>query len=178
MPIFLEIRHLPEKPLLDIRDLKWDNIKFCQRMDPAKCHRPMKLWEFEAVSRWSSVSIDSLVHSKEWNEPFGRYLDDFEALANVQDRDILDMPVPIELSRAACELYSDLVFAVDSLGNVRLLTHSCSEPPGLSATFIHDEFGGAVIEDVLEKGSFRLPDALVQQRAEQGADAKPDNVTS
>ena len=114
------------------------------------------------------MSFGELVHSEEWSEPYGGYFDRFDQLVQAQDRAVLDSPVPIELSRAAASLCNDLRFTISDDGNIRRLTPGDESTSAVSAVHIHDTFGGAVIEDVLEKGSYRLPETLRQPRAEQG----------
>ena len=146
---------------------------FCQEMDTSLCQRPMKVWEFQSAFRWSSASLDSLLHGKKWMVPFGEYFDRFDDLVRSQDRDVLDSPVPIELSHAAAALCDDLVFTISDTGNVRRQEPNDISEITVSAVHIHDHFGGAVIEEVLEKGSYRLPEALWKPRAEQGVGGQP-----
>lgn len=141
-------------------------------MDPSLCQRPMKVWEFMSAFRWSDVSLIDLVHDERWVEPYGKYFDQFDQLVQSQDRAVLDSPVPIELSRAAASLCDDLLFTISDDGNIRRLTSGDESASALSATHIHDNFGGAIIEDVLEKGSYRLPDTLWPKRAEQADGGK------
>ncbi len=127
----------------------------------------MKFWEFNAAFRWSAISLDTLLHSKEWMSPFGEYIDRYHELVQAQDRNVLDMPVPFELSHAAAVLCDDLIFTIDNRGNIRQQQPSDVSGTEISAAYIHDHFGGAIIEDVLEKGSYRVPEALWKQQAEQ-----------
>lgn len=133
----------------------------------------MKLWEFQSAFRWSGVSLESLLHSEKWMSPFGEYFDRFGELVRTQNRDILDSLVPVELSHAASVLCDDLVFSIDETGNIRRREPSKSSRSEYSGAFIHDHFGGAVIEEVLEKGSYRLPQALWLEQSEQGAAGLP-----
>ena len=127
----------------------------------------MKLWEFQCAFRWSGVSLESLLHSEKWMSPLGEYFDRFDELVQTQNRDILDSLVPVELSHAASVLCEDLVFTIDETGNIRRREPSKASRIEYSAAYIHDHFGGAIIEDVLEKGSYRLPEALWPERADK-----------
>ena len=129
-------------------------------MDTTLCQRPMKLWEFHSAFRWSDTSLEDLLHSDKWRVPFGDYFDRLDELVNSQDREVLDSPVPVELSRAAAALCSDLEFTISDTGNVRRHEGNDKLVTTFSAVYIHDHFGGAIIEDVLEKGLYRLPEAL------------------
>lgn len=133
----------------------------------------MKLWEFQCAFRWSEVSLESLLHSEKWMSPFGEYFDRFDELVQTQNRDILDSFVPVELSHAASVLCDDLVFTIDETGNIRQKEPSKTSRIKYSAAFIHDHFGGAILEEVFEKGSYRLPQALWLEQAEQGAAGQP-----
>lgn len=138
----------------------------------------MKVWEFVSAFRWSEHSLAGLLNEERWSKPYGEYFDHFDQLVEAQDRSILESPIPLDLSRAAASLCDDLLFTISDSGVIRRNLSSNDSSSVVSALHIHDNFGGAVIEDVLEKGSYRLPDTLRQQHAEQAPDAKPDNVTS
>ncbi len=133
----------------------------------------MRLWELISAFRSSGISLESLVHSATWNSPYGEYFDRFDELVKSQNRDILDSLVPVELSHAASQLCNDLIFTIDETGNIRRRGQSKSLDTEYSAAYIHDYFGGAVIEEILEKGSYRLPKTLWPQKAEQGACTQP-----
>lgn len=147
-------------------------------MDPSLCQRPMKLWEFQCAFRWSSVSLESLLHSEKWMSPFGEYIDRFGELVQTQHRDILDSFVPVELSHAASVLCNDLVFTIDETGNIRQKETGNPSRIEYSAAYIHDHFGGAIIEEVFEKGSYRLPEALWLEQAAKCAAGQPPGYHS
>lgn len=133
----------------------------------------MKLWEFHSAFRWSGVPLGELLHSEKWRSPFGEFFDRYDQLVQDQERDVLDSPVPLELSHEAALLCDDLLFTLSDTGNIRRQLPGEHSITTVSAAYVHDHFGGAVIEDVLEKGSYRLPAALWRKRAEQGSGGQP-----
>jgi hypothetical protein len=69
----------------------------------------------------------------------------------------------LELSHAAAVLCEDLIFQISASGHVRLKDSISESEDEISAVYLHDHFGGAIIEEVLEKGSYRIPAELLEQ---------------
>jgi hypothetical protein len=154
-------------------------MTFCKEMEDSLCRRPMKLWEFLSAFRGSKTSISALVHDEKWATPYGEYLDRFDEMVRSQDRSILDTDIPYELSHAAAVLCEDLIFHISASGNVRLKDPNSESEDGISAVYLHDHFGGAILEEVLEKGSYRIPPDLLeknkQNKAEMATPRKPSD---
>lgn len=113
----------------------------------------MKFWQLEAISRWDTVPLlgDELCNP-EWAE-FKEIFDNYVEIVNKQNRTKLDKIVPHKLVRAVVsKLKLRFVLRGD---NLRLAPDG--EEGNLSAMEAADRFGGEVIEEVLEKGSFRVP---------------------
>jgi membrane protease YdiL (CAAX protease family) len=129
-------------------------------------HRPMKVWE--AVSAFDRTS-PGLTFSVVSREPWcGEYLPLFTPLGTpIHEREILDRFLPVALTRETAAL-SKISLCLESnpeWGNKYLLGASRggsglgSRVDEISAVDVHDRFGGAVIEEVLEKGSAWVTDA-------------------
>lgn len=117
---------------------------------------PMKLWElFSAFSRDESV-LTSIVSTARWREPYLQYFLSFARLVSEQRRDILDAPVPEDLSREAAARSSHRFFysATDSV--LRHRPAPAEQHSLLTALEVHDRFGGSIIEEVLEYGSAQI----------------------
>jgi len=106
----------------------------------------------------------------------GMYFENFGQLVTEGKRDILDSFVPIQLSQAIVRLCDDLRFTISDTGNIRLAQKGNDQEHTISAVNIHDHFGGAVIEDVLEKGSYRIPASIMAEWAEQAVPPKSDRA--
>jgi hypothetical protein len=118
--------------------------------------RRMMFWELVSAFRDFPGVLRKVLSGDRWREPYLAWHDGIKALVAGQDRTALDALVPFELSRevaAGC----DLRFLYDPAE--RLLRAVGRGPvPGsgaleMSAVEVHDRFGGAVIEEVLERGS-------------------------
>ncbi len=84
-----------------------------------------------------------------------RWLERWEDLVRRQDRGILDHELPDEVVLAAMARL-EMEFYVDEFQQLRLLTEY-RQPAGgtkvLGAVEVASRYGGAIIEEVLEKGS-------------------------
>ena len=116
----------------------------------------MKFWELISAFGRGDSKIERLFRSDAWRVPFHDYYTDFDKHVVSQNRDVLDQFVPLDLSRACAELRSDLVFFTDASCSIVRSQRLDSSDVEISALQIHEQYGGAVIEDVLEKGSYRV----------------------
>ena len=92
------------------------------------------------------------LRNPEWTE-FKEIHDNYTDIVNKQEKMKLNRIVPDELARAVVsKLKLRFVLRGD---NLRLAPDG--EEGDLSAMDVVDRFGGEVIEEVLEKGSFRVP---------------------
>jgi len=117
----------------------------------------MKFWEMVSAFRERKDILEKVLHSSMWQAEFWNHYRDFESLDKRQDRQILDAPVPIELSREIAAQCHDFIFHFDpEKGTLhRILSNStCQDSyPLMTALDVHDKFGGSIIEEVIEKGS-------------------------
>ena len=117
--------------------------------------RPMKFWELNSVFREVPGLLNEFLCCPEWFQPWGAAFERFDEVVNHQERDILDAVVPLELSRAIAR--SDKrKWSVSPTGHLRLGTTDGPGEQVLSTLEVHEKFGGWVLEQVLEYGSFRL----------------------
>jgi hypothetical protein len=128
-------------------------------------YRPMKFWEVVSAFRDEREILEAVFSSDKWrNDYLTTYLA-FDKIVDRQDRQILDAPVPVELTReiaaqypATYDLYPTLKHPL-SQEPVSLLRSHTSEKAfeeenyELTALEVHDRFGGYAIEEVAEYGS-------------------------
>lgn len=119
----------------------------------------MKFWELTSAFREDQESLRAVLTSPRWFDPYGKWLAAMETIVAVQDRKILDRPLPLELSRELCQR-CDTVFVLwpdeTTLRCYQKRDDGFSEHdslPKFSAVEVHDRFGPAVIEEVSEYGS-------------------------
>jgi hypothetical protein len=128
-------------------------------------YRPMKFWEVVSAFRDEPEILRAVFSSDKWR---GDYLEAYLNLDKIidrQDRQILDAPVPIELSReiaaqypATYDLYPkhkdwlshEPVCLLSGHSPEKILEEERIE---LTALEVHDRFGGYAIEEVAEYGS-------------------------
>jgi hypothetical protein len=114
-------------------------------------------WQLESIFREETSDLRSVLQLPHW----AKYLDwhtRFDTLVDVQDRSVLDAMIPLELARAVfarskrkyCESGDSLYAAHDDRvqadPNRRVLT----------ALDAFEKYGGAVLEEVLEKTSCKV----------------------
>lgn len=115
--------------------------------------RPMRFWELvSAFGRTQPDIILDVLKTEQWCD---RYLKNYETYSDVvkrQDRNVLDAPVPVELSR---EIATRFAVTYEINGNILRETTSTttSNAKKLTALEVHDYFGGATIEEIGEFGS-------------------------
>ncbi|HEV7240290.1 MAG TPA: hypothetical protein VGQ36_13710 [Thermoanaerobaculia bacterium] len=115
----------------------------------------MKFWELLSAFRSEGRNLESVLSHPRWSDPYAKWLQEGARLVSEQRRDVLDSPVPTELSRAVAAK-SAMTFRLFRDGYLRG-SHSNGVPvEELTALEVHDRFGGSAIEEVLEKGSLRV----------------------
>src|SRR5437867_9080664 len=121
----------------------------------------MKFWEL--VSAFRTDAIGPVLSSPPWAEPYGRWYADFSDLVRRQDRDVLDALVPLELSREVARRSSLRFVYHPGMGISRETwldgMDGRDQVVEMTALQVHDAFGGAAIEEVLEFGSLSVKDA-------------------
>lgn len=120
----------------------------------------MKFWEVRSAFReFEDVLVETFSRT-EWREPYLRWYLNFKELVNSQNRTILDALVPQALS-AAIAVQVPLIFEFDgkTLRRTRCSINPDQSLELLTAIQLHDRFGGAYIEEVLEYGSATVADS-------------------
>ena len=117
----------------------------------------MRFWETISAFRDDPETLRSVLDSEKWHTPYGDWNSHFDEYVRRQDQQILDALLPIELTREIAARYHKIDFYFypklrilrmikrDSLPNQRTIE--------MTALEVHDQFGGSVIEEVLEYGS-------------------------
>jgi hypothetical protein len=116
--------------------------------------RPMKLWEVMSAFRDRKDILAKVFGSARWRDDYGEIYQNFYELVSRQDRQVLDAPVPIELSREIAALYPAQFLFYPARGIVR--EASIDRLPDeqrieMTALEVHDRFGSSVIEEILER---------------------------
>jgi hypothetical protein len=121
---------------------------------------PMRFWELVSAFRdWPDVLRDVFA-TEPWRRHYLPLYEQYNELVNRQDRDVLDAPVPLALSRevsARCPQRFIFDPASRVLRCARPGEPSAASRVVMTALQVHDGFGGSVIEEVFEKGSARIP---------------------
>src|SRR4051812_16834048 len=111
-------------------------------------NRPMTFWELvSAYSEYSEI-MNAVLTAPQWKVHYASHLENWSALVNSQQRDILDQPVPLELTREICEKLSNLyVLWPDSTTLVQAEYYKHKDLPKLTALNVHEHYGPAVFEE-------------------------------
>jgi len=121
--------------------------------------RPMLFWQFVSAFRTPEDLLPKVLESEPWRGMYLSLYTRFSELVAKQDRSVLDAPVPFELSRAAARMW-DARFVLDPATRSLRLAETTPVPTTgwreMSALEVHDAFGGAAIEEVLEYGSAKV----------------------
>jgi hypothetical protein len=119
--------------------------------------RQMKFWEMVSAFRGQTSIVENVLQSSMWQDEFWGKYQDFERLVERQDRSILDALVPIELSREIAARCHELRFHFDPEKRTlhKFVSGRVYDDKQVVMTMleVHDEFGGSIIEEVIEKGS-------------------------
>jgi hypothetical protein len=122
--------------------------------------RQMKFWEMVSAFRDQDTVLEKVLRSPRWQAEFWEKYQEFNWLTEKQDRQVLDAFVPVELSReiAAQCLEMKFHFSPEEGTLYRLVRERDSDNKNIvmTALEVHDEFGGSVIEEILEKGSAKV----------------------
>lgn len=111
----------------------------------------MKFWELNSAFRSERDILEFILGKPQWKE-YGDYFQNYKSLVNEQNRAILDQQVPYELIKEVCQM-SKLKFYLygTNLHSTKLFGDDHFEE--LSSLEVFLRYGGASIEEVLEKGS-------------------------
>jgi hypothetical protein len=118
---------------------------------------PMKFWEMVSVFRDQNTVLENVLRSSKWQVEFWEKYQQFERLVERQDRQALDAFVPVELSRQIAAQCRQMKFYFDPAKGIlhKLVRGKDRDDKYMVMTVleVHDQFGGSIIEEVLEKGS-------------------------
>jgi hypothetical protein len=119
--------------------------------------RAMKFWELVSVFGRGRDRADlrAVLEGSEWCDPWGVALDRFNELCARQEREILDAPVPLDLSRTLARL-DRRTWALRGDGYLQGSSIARLDAAILTTLEVHERFGGWVLEEVTEHGSFQV----------------------
>jgi hypothetical protein len=123
----------------------------------------MKFWEVMSAFRESEDVIVSVFNRNEWRNPYYEWFQNYTNLVDTQNRGILDSLVPFELTSEIAKGVTKLYYLDKLSNNLRAAKLGMPEESNIevmSTLEVHDLFGGAVIEEVKEYGSFVVTNAL------------------
>jgi hypothetical protein len=115
-------------------------------------NRPMRCWELLSGFREFADIVRLVASTEQWRDPYLALFDRRHDLVAKQRREILDAPVPHEFTREVCRRVP-LNFVLSASGDTLRRAQSLVTGSPLSALEVHERFGPAVIEEVLEYGS-------------------------
>jgi len=120
----------------------------------------MKFWEMVSAFRDQKTILERVLRNPRWQADFWEKYQDFERLVERQDRQTLDAFVPIELSREISAQCHELIFHFNPEKGVllKLVSGKALDDKHIVMTVlaVHDQFGGSIIEEILEKGSANI----------------------
>jgi len=99
-----------------------------------------------------SAALETSLIKPEWDLYYEWYLNDSE-IVNAQDREKLDAIIPDELSRDALGRSTKMLFLDGKILRSRKFGKHDIQISLLTA---FERFGGEIVEDVFEKGSFEV----------------------
>jgi len=117
--------------------------------------RPMKFREVVSAFRDREDILEEIFSSTKWQGDYWQIYKNYQRLG----REVLDAPVPIELSRAIAARYPVQFFFYPEKNLLREATidhFPNDQRVKITALEVHDRFGGSIIEEVFEKGSARV----------------------
>jgi hypothetical protein len=126
--------------------------------------RPMKFWETMSAFRGDEKALREIFENERWWTPYFQMYSNFNALLEKQRRDVLDILLPIELTREIAARYNKEIFHFYP-EKLLLRCAGVNDPPDkdcieMTALEVHDRFGGSFIEEVFEYGSAHIPSDL------------------
>jgi len=123
----------------------------------------MKFWEvLSGFRNWREVVL-RVLNLAEWQEPYLGWYHRRNELVEDQNREILDALVPAELTREIVKQIPEYYFFDEDSRNLRANQVGMSESDNvirMTALEVHDQFGGAFIEEIQEYGSAVIPREL------------------
>ena len=116
----------------------------------------MRFWQLVSVFRDQRSTLHAVLERPQWRH-YLPWLHDFSHLVQTENRAVLDSTLPDELCRDALQLLQ-IAFYLEG-GWLHPSTEyrpapACAEV--LTALQVFDRFGGEVMEDTLEYGSYKV----------------------
>ena len=115
----------------------------------------MKFWQLDSIFRADKSALQKLLSVPEW-AVYLKWFNEIAQHVESQNRSILDAVIPEQLIVSAMTR-CDYRFRVEN-GFLRRTPNQCED--AMSATDVHGRHGAAAIEELLEKGSFPVPNGL------------------
>ena len=114
----------------------------------------MKYWELTSAFREFSEELNEVLCSNRWYSPYGEWFGRLSEIIEHQDQEILDHEVPDKLVIEVAKRIGDKLILYKAGSWLR-------STPGdgdieLNALDVMQQFGGGVIEEVIEYGSAEI----------------------
>lgn len=116
----------------------------------------MKFWQLESICREQPGLLSQIAAQQDAWKQFGEWDRNFHELVDTQNRAILDWVLPEEYARAVLAVCSLAFYVSEDESQLRASRSSPSdeEISALEADIRYSpQYGGGILEDVLEKGS-------------------------
>jgi len=112
----------------------------------------MKFWQLNSIMRSEPAVLEAILIKPEWDRYYEWYLNDSEIVA-AQDREKLDAIMPNDLVRDVLKDSKQKLFLDgDTLRSYKFGDNDVQ----ISVLSAVERFGGEIVEDVFEKGSFKV----------------------
>jgi hypothetical protein len=124
--------------------------------------RAMKFWEVVSAFRDEPDILATVFGSDKWRSQYFELFSHFGEFENEQRRDVMDMLLPLELTREiAANCHKKRFWHDPSRQELRAADEGFLLPGRyieMTALEVHDRFGGSMIEEVCEYGSVQVND--------------------
>lgn len=114
----------------------------------------MRFWQLNSICRNYNVitQLEAQLEKSSWGELYQWHLD-FDNLVDKQDREKLDYLLPEKLCISVLSLIPKKIYRSDNNLRADKLLSPCKE---MTFVEIYKLYGGEVLEDIIEKGSYPL----------------------
>lgn len=124
--------------------------------------RRMKFWEAISAFRDDPEALDRVLGSDRWRSEYYKLYSHFDEHVREQRRDVMDMLLPLELTREiAANCHKKRFWYDPSRQELRVAEEGILIPGKyieMTALEVYDRFGGSMIEEVCEYGSAQVND--------------------
>jgi hypothetical protein len=122
----------------------------------------MKFWEVVSAFRDEPDILATVFGGDRWRSEYHELYSHFDELVSEQRRDVMDMRLPLELTREIAANCHKKRFWYDPTRQELRVADEVFLIPGryieMTALEVHDRFGGSMIEEVYEYGSAQVKD--------------------